>query len=384
MAEREYRMQDADIVTSDTHAPPERFGAARSHGGDIKKAARRYGLSEKNIIDFSSNVNPLGPSPAALKSLKRSLALVGRYPDPGSAALRGTIANRFGIRPEEVVCSSGSNSLIHLIPRVFRPKKVLIPVPTFTEYAAAAEAAGGEVVALQLKEQGGFRVDPLDMAFALKSVDMAFLCNPNNPTGRIVPVAEMREIIRYALQEGVRLVIDEAFMDYIEQDSLLKEITHSPHCFCLRSFAKFFGMPGLRVGYAAANAENAGLLRDAVEPWTVTNLADQAAIAALDDWKYISKTGAFMENEREYLLQELRLLPGIEVYPAFANFLLLKLTDVSGPALSDKLALRGILVRDCSSFAGMGNRHIRIAVRNRRENNRFIQALRELLVRRPS
>ncbi|HWR73971.1 MAG TPA: threonine-phosphate decarboxylase CobD [Nitrospirota bacterium] len=374
-------MQNTHVVAPDSLPRAVRSGEQRPHGGNIRSAARQYGLSERDIIDFSSNVNPLGPSPAALKETKRSLSLLGRYPDPDAADLRMAVAGHFGIQPEEIVCGNGSNGLIHLIPRTFRPKKVLIPVPTFTEYAAAVEAAGGEVVPLQLAEHGGFRIDPVEMAFALKGVDMAFLCNPNNPTGRLIPRAEMHEIIRYALEAGVRLVIDETFMDFIEPDSLLKEVAHTSHCICLRTFAKFFGMPGLRIGYAVAGMENAAVLRGSLEPWAVNVLAERAAVAALNDWKYIKRTREMVEREREHLLGELRLLPGVETYPAFANFLLLKLTGVNGPALCDKLALRGILVRDCSSFPGMGNRHIRIAVRNRKENNRLVQALRELLIR---
>ncbi len=374
-------MQNAHLTAPDSLPRAARTGERRPHGGNIRGAARQYGLSEKDIIDFSSNVNPLGPPPAALKEITRSFSHLGRYPDPDAADLRMAIAGHYGIQPDEIVCGNGSNGLIHLIPRTFRPKKVLIPVPTFTEYAAAVEAAGGEVVPLQLAEHGGFRVDPLEMAFALKGVDMAFLCNPNNPTGRIIPRTEMNEIIRYAREEGVRLVIDEAFMDYVEPDSLLNEVAHTSHCICLRAFAKFFGMPGLRVGYAVAGAENAAMLREALEPWVVNVLGERAAIAALNDWKYIKRTRELVERERERLIGELRLLPGVETYPAFANFLLLKLTSVSGPALCDKLALRGILIRDCSTFPGMGNRHIRITVRSKKENNRLVQALRELLIR---
>ena len=125
----------------------------RIHGGNIYQAAKQYDLEIGNIIDFSSNVNPLGPSSLAKRAAKKALSFIDRYPDPELEDLRRAIARYFGIKPAQVACGNGSNGLIHLIPRVFRPRKVLIPVPTFTEYAAAAKDAGAEVVTLSLKER---------------------------------------------------------------------------------------------------------------------------------------------------------------------------------------------------------------------------------------
>ena len=168
---------------------------------------------------------------------------------------------------------------------MFRPRRVLIPSPTYTEYAAAVQEAGAEAVPLLLKEREGFRVDPLEMAFALKGVDMAFLCNPNNPTGLVLQKSDMIEIAAYALEHGVRLVIDEAFMDFIESESMVKEAVQSSHVICLRTFTLFFGMPGLRIGYALSDEETISILRAGQEPWTVSIPAEQAGIAALNDWR---------------------------------------------------------------------------------------------------
>ncbi len=178
-------MQDTEVHTVDViSAGKNGPKISKAHGGNIYEAARHYGFDPGKIIDFSSNVNPLGPSSDAIGAAKRALSHVERYPDPEMADLRRGIARYFGIKPEQVMCGNGSNALIHLIPRIFRPRKVLIPIPTFSEYAAAAENAGAEVVTFPLKEHDGFRIDPVEMAFALTGVDMAFLCNPNNPTGQ--------------------------------------------------------------------------------------------------------------------------------------------------------------------------------------------------------
>ncbi len=356
----------------------------RTHGGNIYESARRYGYAENKILDFSSNVNPLGPSPAAKREAKKAISSIGRYPDPDMLELRSAIARYFGIKAGHVECGNGSNDLIHLIPRVFKPKKVLIPFPTFSEYAVAVEDAGGEVVPFSLLEREGFRVDPLEMSFALKDVDMAFFCNPNNPTGRIVHKAEMLEIVRFALQNGVRLVVDEAFMDFepMDSDSIIKEAVESSHLICLRAFTAFFGMPGLRIGYAVSDEKTIAVLRDAQEPWTVSFPAERAAIAALGDWPYIKKTRRLIEKERDRLLSAFRILPGVETFPCSSNFILIKVTAIDVPTFIGKLGERGILVRDCSSFPGLDGRYIRITVRTWWDNRRLIKAFRELLVRK--
>jgi threonine-phosphate decarboxylase len=351
----------------------------RVHGGNIHEAIKRYGLEGKKVLDFSSNVNPLGPSRTAKRAAKK--ALIDRYPDPDMTELRKAIARYFGIKPGQVMCGNGSSELIHLIARVFRPKKVLIPMPTFTEYAAAVEAAGGVVVPLWLDEQEGFRVDPLEMAFALKGMDMAFLCNPNNPTGRLMTKTEMAEFLANALQYNVRLVVDEAFMDFIESESIVKEAVEASQLICLRSFAKFFGLPGLRIGYAVSDEATIAALRAGQEPWTVSIPAEHAAIAALNDWRHINKTRRVIEKERDRLLSDLRLLPGVEPFPGSANFIFMKVDSFDAPLLVQKLGIRGLLVRDCSSFPGLDSGFIRIAVRTRWDNRKLIKALRELLAR---
>jgi len=352
----------------------------RTHGGNIYEAAQRYGVAEKKIIDFSSNVNPLGPSSAAIRAAKKSLPLIGRYPDPEMTDLRKAIARYFGIKHGQVVCGTGSNGLIHLIPRVFKPKKVLVPVPTFSEYAASALDVGAEVVQMHLNERDGFRLDPIEMSFALKGMDMAFLCNPNNPTGQIIPKLEMLEIVKHAEQHGVRLVVDEAFMDVNEANSIIKDAIQSSRLICLRAFTKFFALPGLRIGYAVSDETTIAALRDGQEPWTVSIPAEYAAIAALNDWGHIKRTRRLIEKERERLLSALRILPGVEAFPSAANFILFKLTSFDGPTLIDRLGERGLLVRGCSSFPGLDNRYIRIAVRTHWNNRRLIKALRELLI----
>ena len=353
----------------------------RIYGDNIVKSAKRYGLAADKILDFSANVNPLGPSSLAKRAAKKSLAFIDHYPDSDMIGIRRAIARYFGIKYQQVTCGNGSNSLIHFLPRVFKPKKVLIPVPTYSEYAVAAEDAGSAIVSFHLRERDGYHVDPIELSFALKGVDMAFLCNPNNPTGQIIPKKEMMEIISYALPQRVTLVVDEAFMDFVDSESIAKEAVQSSRIICIRSFTQFFGMPGLRIGYAISDEATIADLQNAQEPWTVNIPAQEAAIAALDDWGHIKKTHRLIEKERNRLLSALRLLPGVEPFPGTANFIFLKFDMIDAHTLIEKLGCRGIMVHDCSCFQGLDSRYIRIAVRTRRENNRLIRSLRELIIR---
>lgn len=374
-------MQNTEVATEETVSSDASSGkTTRIHGGNVREAAKRFGLAEKDIIDFSSNVNPLGPSRDARRAVKRLLGRLDRYPDPDASELRTAVARYYGIRSGQVLCGAGSNALIHLIPRVFRPRRVLIPVPTFTEYAAAVEDAGGEAVSFALSEQSGFRIDPVEISLALKGMDMAFLCNPNNPTAGIISRAEMLEIADHAGREGAILVVDEAFMDFDERESVLKEIISLPNVICIRAFTKFFGLPGLRAGYAVAAEDLIDGLRRGQEPWTVSIPAEGAAVASLQDWGHIRRTRELIGREREWIREELRLLPGIEVFPAAANFIFLKVTQGDPCLLVNRLGERGLLVRDCSSFPGLDDRFLRIAVRTHRENKRLIKALRKLLL----
>jgi threonine-phosphate decarboxylase len=176
-------------------------------------------------------------------------------------------------------------------------------------------------------------------------------------------------------------VVDEAFMDFTDSESIIKEAVESSNLICIRAFTKFFGMAGLRVGYAVSGEAVIAGLREGQEPWTVSIPAERAAIAVLGDWTYIEKTRRLINKERDRLLSALRILPGVETFPCSANFIFIKLTTMDVPTFIDKLGERGMLVRDCSSFPGLDERYIRIAIRTGSENRRLIKSFRELLVR---
>jgi len=392
----------ADSGAGGTHAAP-------VHGGDVLAAARRWGLNPAEILDFSANINPAGPPPGVLARVQEALAGIRHYPEPYARTLREVIAKRHGVAPENVLVANGASEAIYLLARLSAGRRVAVPAPGFAEYARAAAAVGAKVVAYpaeprlpaapvssapsqpsaalrapagpepaaavvsQLVDLPGL---PLASAQRLQAGDLLILCNPHNPTGRLLSPAE---VLHLADLTEATVVVDEAFIDLTdpgEAASVLPWVEQRPNLVVLRSLTKFYAMPGLRVGYAVAAAELVAQLDRARDPWSVGSLAQVAALAALEDVEYAARTRKWIGQERPFLAEALSRLPGYEVAPPSANFIL-----VRGPVpiwtLQERLGPKGILVRDCRSFAGLTDRHMRLAVRSRAENLRLLEALAE-------
>jgi threonine-phosphate decarboxylase len=217
--------------------------------------------------------------------------------------------------------------------------------------------------------------DPPEFINAMAGHDLAFICNPNNPTGGLLKKSDMLGIAEAARKTRCYLVVDEAFIDFIPRESVVKEVKNNPYLIVLRSLTKFYALSGLRIGYAVTHPELSGAIKRIKEPWTINTLAQLAGVAALRDVDYATKTFRIIEEEKAHLETGLKRI-GITYYPTCINFYLLKLEN-AGDAVSN-LRTKGILVRDCSNFRGLNNSHIRIAVRSRSENGRLLRELEKL------
>ena len=343
------------------------------HGGNIHLAARETGVAVSGILDFSASINPLGMPASAARAIAGSMADLVHYPEPFADQLAEYIAVMHGIEAGTVLCGNGSTELIYLVARALAPRTVLIPAPTFSEYERACGLiAGSRCAGFMLAEQKNFDVDPDEFIGAMQGCDMAFLCNPNNPTGRLMSREAIRAIAAAAERSSCYLVVDEAFIDFTPQDSVLQDVAGMTHLIVLRSLTKFYALAGLRIGYGVFPSALIKKMRDQKEPWTVNTLAQQAAIASLDDKQYQAKTMDAMRDEKQFLEQELQRL-GITYFPSAPNYYLLKLNNA--PAAIAGLREKGILVRDCSNFAGLDETYIRVAVRSRRENEALLKGL---------
>ena len=357
-----------------------------SHGGDVYAAARESGRSLRRVMDFSASVNPLGPSPRAVRAIRSGLVDLVHYPDPDCPALRDALAKRYGLTADSFLIGNGSSELIQLLPAALSIRRALVLGPTFSEYARAVRLHGGQVSRLDAVRTEQYRPplrETLSVLDAARhSVDAVFVCNPNSPTGQPVSNGELSELVRSAGRRGVWVVLDEAFVDYCEERSLLRDVARHSRLIVLRSFTKFYALPGLRIGYLAGAPESIQQIRERQQPWSVNTLAQAAALASVNDVRHVNRSLAFMQAERPRLARQLERLPDVRVYPSAANFLMVELPSwMAAGALAGVLRREGILIRDCSRTPGLTEQTVRVAVRTSRENRRLVAAFRRVLRR---
>jgi threonine-phosphate decarboxylase len=345
------------------------------HGGDIYSVAALCGIPEASVVDFSASINPLGVPPSVRRAIRASLPHIDRNPAPAAREFREALAAHYGIGKQGIICGNGSTEIIYLAVRALRPKRVLIPAPTFSEYERASLWYGASVRRYALPAPGQFDVDPERFIGEMRGCDMAFLCNPNNPTGRVVARSEMLRIAEAASAERCRLVVDEAFIDFCPRHSLIDVAGTMPHLIVMRSFTKFFALSGLRLGYGIFHRDDAVALSGAKEPWTVNSLAQKAGVAALQDRDYAARSCALMRREKAFLERAFREMD-IGFLPSSANYYLLRHAHAS--SLTESLRMKGILVRACGNFTGLDDSYLRVAVRTRRENRRLAAEMKHL------
>ncbi len=346
------------------------------HGGNIYKVAEETGISRDSLIDFSASINPLGISDRVKDVIHQELDNLVNYPDPDAKALTDTIAAFHGIDSDSIICGNGSTELIYLMPRVFNPNKVLITAPAFSEYERACKLnCELRITNYDLREDNKFNIDPDMFIERMQGCDMAFLCNPNNPTGDILGRDEVLRVARAAAELKCLLVVDEAFIDFSPGESVIKDVQDNQYLIVLRSMTKFHAITGLRIGYAVLHRNIIENVRRMKEPWTVNTLAQKAAIAAITDSGYSDETYRLMEMEKEYLENSLSEM-GVKFFPSAANYYLLKVNNAT--RITAALREKGILVRDCSNFKGLDGSYIRIAVKSHKHNAMLIKELEDL------
>jgi threonine-phosphate decarboxylase len=357
------------------------------HGGDVHAAARELRTSIESILDFSASINPLGPSPKALRIFGGAPQFVSHYPDPGCVRLKRAIARRWQIAPERIVVGNGSTELIDILPRALSFRSVMIVGPTYAEYASAVGRAGGRITMVMAKKEEEYR-PPLEQVLHGLSkhrrrgsgIDSVFLCHPNSPTGRPSRLEDLHALFAAAQAVGVWVVVDESFIEYCETLTCVPQQHRYSRLIILRSFTKFYGLPGLRIGYSLSSCPVATAVRRLQPPWTVNAAAQEAAEAAMADASHAERCRAAVEKERAWMTVGLSSIEGIRVIPSAANFLLFDLPPAHRASIvAAALRRQGILIRDCSSIEGCTGRMIRVAVRRRQENKRLLAALTTLL-----
>lgn len=351
------------------------------HGGNIYRFAEEFRIHEKRIIDFSSSINPLGVSKRVCRELQRCLKNLPNYPDPDARRLKHHLSIYHDIPHESILCGNGSTELIYLVARALRPERVLIPAPTFSEYERAViltqhGVTGSPIQYFRLNEDNHFDIIPDQFIQALEGCDMVFLCNPNNPTGRLLKRGEVIKIADAARNLECYLVVDEAFIDFCPEDSVIREVSKNPYLIILRSVTKFYALAGLRLGYGVFPSNLVRIIEDYREPWTVNTLAQRAGVVAINDIPYRDETLRTIKEEKEFLEGEFKS-SGIDYIPSAVNYYLIRFDNATEVIMS--LKNRGILVRDCSDFRGLDKSYIRIAVKSHRHNVLLLSELKRLI-----
>ncbi len=347
------------------------------HGGGLPEKALRAGIRPEEIIDFSISVNAPLDGGVLRQKFEEALSAIPRYPDPHYARLRAAISEKYGLTPGNVVVGNGSTELLYLIPRVFAPKSALVLAPSYADYADSARFAGADVRRFFLEEKSGFKIDEKRFLAETKTAGMVVIGNPNNPTGGIIG----KELISRAAVEAPDAVflVDESFADYAPEASLLRGLL--PNMIILRSFTKFYGIPGLRLGFSASTPETTLKILARKEPWTVNCVAESFAMSFLKGSEEMDARirGAAISAKNE-LFDLLRTITQLEVFPSHANFVLVKIRGrvMSASRLQDELLKRGKLVRDCSNFEGLDEYFFRIGAKTYEENASLVEALRAI------
>jgi len=333
--------------------------------------AERIGLPVESIIKLDGNENPYGPSPRALEALARETGY-NIYPDPEQRYLRRALAEYAGVTPENIVAGAGSDELIDLVTRMFvAPGEAILNFPpTFGMYAFSAEVQGASVVNLPRRADFSLKLD--GFADQARKARLIFVVSPNNPSG--TPLSQ--EELGVLLDTGRPVVVDEAYAEFAG-DSYVRLLPRYPNLMVLRTLSKWAGLAGLRLGYMVASPGIVEVAMKAKQPYSVSVAAETAALASLEDREWLMANVARIVQERGRLASLLAALPGFEVVPSHANFLLCGLAGIDARALRDRLAARGIMIRYFDTL--LLKNHVRVSVGTPRQSDSLIEALRELI-----
>ena len=382
------------------------------HGGNIYKIFREKNIKE--ILDYSSNINPYGIPESLKKRITENLEILERYPDPDYIELRQKLAHLNKVDISNIILGNGATEIIFLFMKVINPKKILIAAPTFGEYERAVKATervenssilgdsnkkkddenscGKQKIKIEyfeLKESDDFKLNIHNLKNELeKKYDLLIICNPNNPTGKFLKLDETEEILKECNKYNTKLFIDEAFIDFLKdgmKESIINTKENKQNLFVARAFTKFFAIPGLRLGYGIYFDKNLEKeISEKKEPWSVNNIAEIAGLTVLDDTEYIEKTLKWITEEKIYMYEKLNEITGIKPYKTETNFITVKIEDklfskeLNVKILREKILEYGILIRDASNFKFLDERFFRLAIKNRKNNNRIIKVLKDI------
>lgn len=356
------------------------------HGGYRHYASEKTGVPLDQWLDFSANINPFGMPESVQKAMEQALKEVVHYPDPECRELTKAVAQKEGVEQERILCGNGGADVLYRYIRAVKPKKTLLPIPTFVEY----EDILRNIYCDEDESTGSICYYKMDENFLIKEdfliqleqgYDLVILCTPNNPTGKCVEEELLYRIVDKTEEMGTQLLMDYSFQDFLveKREKQYAELKKREHVSIIQSFTKMYGVAGLRLGYAVLGNNNLKkqMLRQG-SSWSVNHLAQKAGLAALKEIDFVEKTVQYVEKERNYLIKELRSL-GFQVIEGEANYLLIKVDLKKIEDLQEKLQEKRILIRDCSNYKNLSKGYYRIAIKLHQENQQLLKCLKEVI-----
>jgi len=342
-----------------------------THGG-------KSSLIGSDVIDFSSNITPMGVPLSVKTILKKNLDNIQRYPDLSSSEVISNLKKYTKLDKSYLLVGNGAIEILYNFCFAFLSKntKVLIPIPTFQEYEIAAKLNNCKISYFKTMNLS----EDLDSFLSkIPRQGCVFLCNPNNPTGTLLSKNQILLIIKTAKKLSSIVFVDECFIEMVpdSDQSIISYVKKYDNLFVLRSLTKSFGLPGIRIGYAAASKQMTKILQKIKIPWSVNSLAQTAASIALKNKSHIQKSNYVIKKELNYLTNIISKLYGFNCYQSSTNFILIK-TKHNSTKLQQKLLRHKILIRDCKNFRGLDNHHIRIAVKSHKDNLKLVRALEKI------
>lgn len=337
------------------------------HGGDIYRNHVK--------LDFSVNINPLGIPDAVEAALYEAVKISNRYPDISAEKLKIAVSEMLTVSKEQLLFGSGASELFMAIMHGIKPRKTVIPIPSFYGYEYAAGVTDEEIIFFETKEKEGFCLQEDFFSVLSEEVDVLFLANPNNPTGNLMSRERLRTLLSHCREKSIYVVLDECFIEFTGKEySMIQEINNFPNLILVRAFTKIFSIPGVRLGYLLCS--NPLLLKKIgrqLPEWNVSSFAQAAGYECAMQTAFAEKTVTYVEKERQFLEDGLNQA-GFKVFPSRANFLLIYCEQ----PLYDRLLEKGILIRNCENFRGLSKGFYRIAVKSRKENETLLKAIGEI------
>ncbi|MDQ2832198.1 MAG: aminotransferase class I/II-fold pyridoxal phosphate-dependent enzyme [Acidobacteriota bacterium] len=354
------------------------------HGVQLRQISEQFSVELSELIDFSANVTPDGVPPGVLSTLRsclEELSVFTSYPDLESASLKQSMATYCRLTPQNIAVANGFVPLFECALRTFKIKRCMLPVPAFVEYRRSLARCGVEISSHPLTPGSAFRYE--SHALVNGDHDAIVLANPQNPSGTLNHKEVLLDLVKSCADRNIKVLLDEAFIDYAPTDSLTHEVEQLNNLVVFRSVTKFQGMPGLRVAYAAANHSLAKSLNQNLPPWPVTTLAALAAVAALKDETFAVRTRERNEARRNQLRLGLERA-GLLVYPSAGNYLLFRIAPCTSPQrFWERMILEHhFVLRNCSNYEGLSGGHFRSAVRTEPENEALLRAISKVLIDR--